>query len=317
MSLISRRRFLASAATTGYVLWVRPPTADAAPTDSEEARLTANRLRFAPVAPASPHRGGWAPDPNMALVDLEADVFVAGGGMSGVCAALAAAREGAKVILVQDRSRLGGNASSEIRMHIVGADHHGHRSGWREGGLIEELRLEDAVWNPHRAWELWDLMLYDKCIREPNLTLLLDTALIAAEVEAGRIRRAIARCDKTEHIYRITAKVFIDATGDSRLAFEAGADFRVGREDKAEFGESLAADEASPQTQGSSILFTARRHDRPIPFRPPPWARKISTEHLQHRPVGRTSWEYGYSGGSNSAGATTPSVITNVCASSC
>ena len=84
------------------------------------------------------------PEPNMTYVDLEVDVMVAGGGMAGVCAALSAARNGARTVLVQDRSRLGGNASSEIRMHIVGADHHGGRSGWREGGLIEEIRLENV-----------------------------------------------------------------------------------------------------------------------------------------------------------------------------
>ena len=72
----------------------------------------------------------------MTLVELEADVLVAGGGMAGVCAAISAARHGAKVILVQDRSRLGGNASSEVGMHIVGADNHGARPEWREGSLI-------------------------------------------------------------------------------------------------------------------------------------------------------------------------------------
>ena len=64
--------------------------------------------------------------------------------LAGVCAALAAARNGVSVVLVQDRSVLGGNASSEIKMHIVGADSHGLRPGARESGLIEELRLEDA-----------------------------------------------------------------------------------------------------------------------------------------------------------------------------
>jgi glycine/D-amino acid oxidase-like deaminating enzyme len=52
---------------------------------------------------------------------LDCDVLVAGGGVAGVCCALAAARLGARVVLLQDRPVLGGNASSEIRMHIVGA----------------------------------------------------------------------------------------------------------------------------------------------------------------------------------------------------
>lgn len=60
----------------------------------------------------------------MTLVDLSCDVFVAGGGLAGICAAISAARHGAKVILVQNRSRLGGNSSSEVKMHVVGANSH-------------------------------------------------------------------------------------------------------------------------------------------------------------------------------------------------
>ncbi len=54
--------------------------------------------------------------------EIQTNLFVAGGGMAGVCCALAAARAGVKVVLCQDRPVLGGNASSEIRMHVVGAD---------------------------------------------------------------------------------------------------------------------------------------------------------------------------------------------------
>ena len=91
---------------------------------------------------------------------LTADFVVVGGGMAGTIAAIAAARNGSSVILVQDRSVLGGNASSEIRMHIVGADSHGGKPGCRETGILEELRLEDAVRNPHRSYSQWDLLLY-------------------------------------------------------------------------------------------------------------------------------------------------------------
>src|SRR4029077_17401562 len=124
---------------------------------------------------------------NMRLVELDTDVLVAGGGLAGVCAALAAARNGAKVVLVQDRSRLGGNSSSEVKMRVVGANAHKGRPGWREGGLLEEIRLDDAANNPQRCWELWDLLLYDKLVSEPNVTLLLDTVLYAAPTRDGRI----------------------------------------------------------------------------------------------------------------------------------
>ncbi len=84
---------------------------------------------------------------------IDCDVLVAGGGPAGVPAAIAAARSGARVVLCQNRSVLGGNASSEIRMHIVGADASGARGAAleteaREGGIIEEIRLETCVRNP-------------------------------------------------------------------------------------------------------------------------------------------------------------------------
>jgi hypothetical protein len=231
-------------------------------------------------------------EPHMAVVDLACDLFIAGGGVSGVCAALAAARHGTPVVLAQDRSRLGGNSSSEVKMHIVGADIHGSRPGWREGGIIEELRLEDAVHNPQRSREMWDLLLYDKIKSEPNITLLLDTTCYAAEMEGDRIVRVLARNDKAETIYRITSRLFADCTGDSRLALEAGADIRTGRESKAEHGESLALEKADHYTLGSSILFTSRDYGKPMPFTPPKWARKITADMLKFRSV--NSWEYGF-----------------------
>jgi len=228
----------------------------------------------------------------MHRVELEADFVVGGGGLAGVCAAIAAARHGARVVLIQDRSRLGGNSSSEVKMHVVGANAHTGRPGWRESGLIEELRLADAVNNPQRCWELWDLLLYDKVVSEPNITLLLETTLYGAEVQDGRITAVTARCDKSEHLYHIRAKMFCDATGDSRLALEAGADMRTGREGRAEYGEPLAPEQPDNRNLGSSILFTSRLYHRPMPFTPPRWARKISREQLVHRKI--ESWEYGY-----------------------
>jgi hypothetical protein len=231
---------------------------------------------------------------HMTRHQLQTDVCVAGGGMAGVCAALSAARNGSRVVLIQDRSRLGGNASSEIKMHIVGADQHGARAGWREGGLIEEIRVEDAVQNPHRAWELFDLMLYDKVISEPNITLLLDTSVFRAHTTDDRISSIEARCDKTERIYVIEAHVYCDCTGDSRLALESGAEFRRGREGQDEYGESLAEKEGDMSSQGSSILFTARKHNKPMPYKAPKWARKVTKEMLKHRGVGGGSYEYGF-----------------------
>ncbi len=285
-----RRDFLRSAALAGYSIMVS--AGDGARLAAEDASPDDRRRAFDRVAPPSAKVGGVSAEPHLMLVDLSADVFIAGGGLAGVCAAVAAARNGAKVVLVQDRSRLGGNSSSEVKMHVVGANCHKGRPGWRESGLVEEFRLDDAVNNPQRSWELWDLLLYDKVVSEPNITLLLDSVLYSAEVKDGRIERAWVRCDKTEHLYRVTAKLFVDCTGDSRLGLEVGAEMRHGREARSEYGESLAPEKADDQTLGSSILFTARKYDRPMPFTPPHWARKVTKPQLKMRKI--TSWEYGY-----------------------
>lgn len=224
---------------------------------------------------------------------LTADFVVVGGGMAGVCAALAAARNGLQVVLIQDRSVLGGNASSEVKMHIVGADCHGSKHGLRESGLIEELRLEDAMRNPHRSYSQWDLLLYEKVKLEPKITLLLDTACVGCTVDEKKaIRSVTALKTSTEEQFEITAKFFADCSGDSRLGYEAGADYTMGREGKAEYGESLAQEKADRWTLGSSILITGREHATPQPFRAPSWIRKFTKADFKLRPI--HSYEYGY-----------------------
>lgn len=225
---------------------------------------------------------------------LTADVVVAGGGAAGVPAALAAARHGARVVLIQDRSVLGGNSSSEVRMHVVGADRHGHVPHAREGGIIEELRLEDAVWNQQRSPNMWDQLLYDKVASEPNVTLLLNTSLDGVRIDGRRIAAVHASRQSIEEEFEITAPIYLDCTGDGRLGVEAGAAFRHGREGRHEYDEDLAwVSERDGKTLGSSILFTARQHDRPMPFRAPAWARRYERcEDLPHRP--HPDFEYGY-----------------------
>ena len=234
----------------------------------------------------------------MIQLEIETDLLVAGGGMSGVCAAIAAARNGARVVLVQDRSMLGGNASSEVKMHIVGADCHGVYPGRRESGLLEEFRLEDATRNPHRSYSQWDLLLYEKVKKEPNITLLLDADLVGAETavdaQTGRrtIRSARVVRNLMEDEFLIRAKFFADCTGDGRLGFEAGAEYHVGRESREDYGESLALEKAEASTLGSSILITARKYDTPQPFMAPDWVREFKASDFRLRPI--SHYDYGY-----------------------
>lgn len=228
--------------------------------------------------------------------ELSCDFCVIGGGAAGTYAALAAGRNGLKVILVQDRAVLGGNSSSEVKMHVVGADCHGQRKGARESGLIEEMRLEDAYRNPYRCYTQWDLLLYEKIKENPNITLLLQSVCDSAEVETTstgkRIKTVHVTRSVTEDEFIITAKFFADCSGDGRLGAEAGAHYIMGREAKSEYNEKFAIEKADHQTLGSSILFTAHKMEKPQPFHPPSWIRKFTKDQLKLR--GIDSYEYGY-----------------------
>lgn len=238
--------------------------------------------------------------------ELSCDILVAGGGPAGVPCALAAARSGAKVILCQDRPVLGGNASSEVRMHIVGANGTGKFDRGeelvteaREGGIIEEIRLENAVQNPQRSASIFDLILYDKCRVEPNLELMLNTTVVGCEMEGPTIIAALAERPSTEDSFRIRAEVFVDCTGDGRPGLEAGAAFMEGRESREAFGEALAVEEADDQRLGSTILLQARKHPTAMPFVAPSWARPFSKEDLKLRLYANPgeeepTHEYGY-----------------------
>src|ERR1044071_4522747 len=110
-------------------------------------------------------------------VSLTADLIVTGGGLSGSCCAITAARAGLKVVLVQDRPVLGGNASSEVRLWVLGATSHmGNNNRWaREGGVIDEILVENMWRNPEGNALIFDTILLEKVVEEPNLTLLLNT----------------------------------------------------------------------------------------------------------------------------------------------
>ncbi len=209
---------------------------------------------------------------NGSRVEREYQVVVVGGGISGVCAALASARHGAQTALIQDRPVLGGNASSEIRMHICGANREGSRENARETGIIEEILLENQARNPQHSFSVCDTILWEKCAFQENLHLYLNTRFLRAEAEEGRVRSIWAHQLTTEKDFRFSASLFIDATGDGMLAEQAGAQIMRGREGKAEFSESLAPERHDDYTMGNSILFTAKDMGHPVPFRAPAWA---------------------------------------------
>jgi hypothetical protein len=206
-------------------------------------------------------------------VEHDVDVCVIGGGMAGMCAAIAAARNGAKTILVHDRPVLGGNASSEVRMWICGA--HGKHN--KETGLLEEIQLDNLRYNPSLNYSIWDAILWAKAYFQPNLTLLLNASCNGAQMQENRIAQIEAWQTTSQTVHRIRAKNFIDASGDSVLAALTPAQFRHGREAREEFDEEIQPLEADDKTMGNSLLIQLRRTDDEQPFTAPRWAYKFTT----------------------------------------
>lgn len=205
---------------------------------------------------------------------LQTDLLVAGGGLAGLCAALAAARDGLQVVLIQDRPVLGGNASSEVRLWANGATSHmGNNNRWaREGGIMGEI-LEENLWrNKEGNPVMFDLVLLDLAKSQPGLTLLLNTAVYEVEAWEQCIHQVKAFNPINETFYEVSATQFCDATGDGVLGYLAGAEYREGAEDISELGEKMAPGDSFGHKLGHSIYFYTKHTDGPVNFVPPSFA---------------------------------------------
>lgn len=219
---------------------------------------------------------------------LHCDLCVIGGGMAGVCAAVSAARLGLTVILVQDRNVLGGNASSEVRMWIRGA---GLRfPKYAEGGLLEELAIDNMYYNPNLNYSVWDGVLYNKVISEKNITLLLGATCVDATCEDGHLKSVRAWQLQSYRLYEIEAAYFADCSGDCILAEFLPVQTMSGREAKGEYGEAMAPDVSDKQTMGNTCMLQLRKGREKVspPF---PFERDIS-DHIGRRiDVAANNWE--------------------------
>ena len=204
----------------------------------------------------------------------ETDFCIIGGGLSGTIAALAAARKGAKVVLIQDRPVLGGNSSSEIRMWVRGARGYCNK----ETGILAEFEEENIYRNSTLSPSLWDSVLYGKIKENENITLLLNASCMDAETKDGKIVSVTAWQLTTYTYCKVYAGLFADCSGDSILAFLTDAKHRIGREGHAEFGERIGPETADEKTMGMSILLQARETDRKVSFVPPEWANVYETD---------------------------------------
>ena len=223
------------------------------------------------------------------------DFCVVGGGIPGLIAAIAAARHGLTVVLMQDRPVLGGNSSSEIRVHICGADIHNRNKHMRETGILEELRLENLYRNPNRSFSIWDTILYEKVLQEPNITLLLNCSCMDAEIDGAAIHSVTGWQLTTQTYHTVSAKIFADCSGDGVLAPLTGAHWRMGREARHEYDESIAPEQSDDRTMGMTCLFQTRKYEKPQPYEPPDWANTYhDCDELPYRQKGHRWWQMGY-----------------------
>ncbi len=246
------------------------------------------------------------PVANRALrnITIDTQFCVVGGGLAGTCCALAAARAGLHVVLIQDRPVLGGNASSEVRLWVLGATAHmSNNNRWaREGGIVDEVLVENMHRNPEGNALVFDTILLEKVAEEPNITLLLNTAVFDVEKhDAHRIAAVRAFCSQNATMYHVSAPLFCDASGDGIVGFMSGAAFRMGAEAAEEFGEKFAPDESYGQLLGHSMYFYSKDTGRPVRFVAPSFALKnIEKEiprfgHFNAQAIGCRLWwiEYG------------------------
>ena len=229
-------------------------------------------------------------------ISKQYSVVIVGGGLSGVCAALASARQGVKTAIIQGRSVFGGNNSSEVRMHVCGANCHAEKKDLAETGILMELQLLNKQVNPNNSFPMWDMVMWGKLKNEQNLDCYLNTVMDDAIMDGNRITGIICRQSSTELVYEIYGDVFIDATGHGTLGYYAGAEFRYGSESKAEFHEPDAPETENRTTMGNTILFHATDMGEDTPFLRPDWAYRFGEEDLENRPHGNVTWSHGENG---------------------
>jgi len=219
------------------------------------------------------------------------DFVVVGGGVAGMCAAIAAARLGSKVALIQDRKVYGGNNSSEVRVGLGGRLNVGEFKSL--GYLLNEF-------GPARKGNARTADVYEDekkaaaVAAEENITAFVGyrvTGVIksAEDTLAGVIATNV---DTYEEI-KIIGELFADCTGDACLGVLAGAEWVMGREPKSEYNEPSAPDEYDDTTLGASIQWYSELRDHPVSFPDIDWGLEINDQTVQNTRRGQWYWEVG------------------------
>lgn len=218
------------------------------------------------------------------------DFVVIGGGMAGTCAAISAARLGLKVALVQDRPILGGNNSSEVRVHLGGRINLEPYPNL--GNLVNEIGPSKE--GNARPFENYEDDKKMKAVRaEKNISLFLNHHANKVNMKDGRIESVVAVDTETGEKRSFAAPIFADCTGDATIGLLAGAKYLTGRESAEEFGEKTAPEEADNLTMGSSVQWFAEDKTKPVSFPDIQWGLPWDEEKAEHLIRGDWNWETG------------------------
>ena len=218
------------------------------------------------------------------------DFVVVGGGISGMCAAVAAARQGLKVALVNDRPVLGGNNSAEIRVHLGGTIEIGPYPAL---GRMQREFGHSKKGNAQPAENYEDGKKQSWIESEPNVTLYASNRAVAVRKDGSKIDAVIIRNIETSEEILLEAPLFADCTGDGTVGYLAGADYRYGREGKAEFGESLAPDEPDNFVLGASVQWYSKETGKKCKFPVFDYGLNFSDASVQKVTMGEWTWETG------------------------
>lgn len=232
----------------------------------------------------------------MRLPDMPEDkgefgLVVAGGGVAGMCAAIAAARGGVKVALIQDRKVLGGNNSSEVRVGLGGRLNIGKYPSL--GYLLNEFGPA-AKGNARPAEVYEDDKKLNAVLAEENITLFLGYKVTRVEKSGPRsISSVVATRVDDYTTIGIKGRLFADCTGDGALGVLAGAEWHMGRDPKSRYNEPSAPETADGITLGASVQWYCLEAERPVPFPDIDWGLPISEETVQKVRRGQWYWEVG------------------------
>ena len=218
------------------------------------------------------------------------DFVVVGGGVAGTAAALTAARQGLKVALIQDRPVLGGNNSSEVRVHLGGRINLDPYP--KLGDVVNEIApLRGGNAQPGDYYE--DEKKLERVNAENNISLFLNFRAFKVEKEGTTIKTVFAKHIETAEELSFSAPLFADCTGDGTIGYLAGADFAMGRESKAEFNEPTAPEEADKMTMGASVQWYSKEGEKSSDFPEFNYGIDFNETNVQKVTMGEWTWETG------------------------